>query len=262
MYNVNMNPKDFVTDSFRLTTYKKLYEINIKPKPVKGIDQWGKIKHIPCLPPKERRMPGRPGIARKKDKSELRKHVAKAPKFITCKNCNQRGHNFSSCKNEKAPPVEKIPMKKGRPLVEDPINARVPGKRKRKAGPTNKPGPGKKGCAGPINQDGAADGVDEMANGEEVQVDGVDEMANGKEDKDDEDLVDIEDGGVDLQDDGVDLQDDGVDLQDDGVDLQDDGVDLQDDGVELRDDGHNIQPAVAPARVRTKRKSQRLVMRD
>ncbi|GJZ87367.1 hypothetical protein Tco_0658977 [Tanacetum coccineum] len=128
MYNVNMNPDDFVTDSFRLATYKKLYEFNIKP--VKGIDQWRKIKHIPCLPPKERRMPGRPSIARKKDKSELRKH------------------------------------------------------------------------------------------------------------------------------------EDGVDLQHDGVELQEDEVDLQHDGAELQDDGHNIQPAVAPARVRTRRQSQRLVMRN
>ncbi|GKG52300.1 hypothetical protein Tco_0547175, partial [Tanacetum coccineum] len=56
--------------------------------------------------------------------------------------------------------------------------------------------------------------------------------------------------------------DDGVDLKVDGVDLLEDGVDLQHDGVELQDDGHNIQRAVAPARVRTGRKSQRLVMRN
>ncbi|GJV78097.1 RNA-directed DNA polymerase, eukaryota, reverse transcriptase zinc-binding domain protein [Tanacetum coccineum] len=271
MCNVNMNPEDFVTDSFRLATYKKLYEFNIKH--VKGIDQWRKIKHIPCLPPKEKRMPRRPSIARKKDKSKLRKH---------------------------APPVEKIPMKKGRPLVEDPINARVPAKRKRKASPTNKPGPSKKGGACPINQDGAADGVDEMANGEEVQVDGVEDRADkdlvdidvefenvevgrkfenievefeliGVEviNEEQEDEVDLQDDGVDLQEDrvdlqadGVDLLKDGVDLQDDGVDLQEDEVDLQHDGAELQDDGHNIQPAVAPARVRTRRQSQRLVMRN
>ncbi|GJZ90666.1 hypothetical protein Tco_0662593 [Tanacetum coccineum] len=283
MCNVNMNPEDFVTDSFRLATYKKLYEFNIKH--VKGIDQWRKIKHIPCLPPKEKRMPRRPSIARKKDKSKLRKH---------------------------APPVEKIPMKKGRPLVEDPINARVPAKRKRKASPTNKPGPSKKGGACPINQGGAADGVDEMDNGEEVQVDGVEDRADedlvdievkfknvevGRKfenievefelirveviNEEHEDEVDLQDDGVDLQEDrvdlqadgvdllkdrvdlqadGVDLLKDGVDLQDDGVDLQEDGVDLQHDGVELQDDGHNIQPAVAPARVRTRRQSRRLVM--
>ncbi|GKF90763.1 hypothetical protein Tco_0274464, partial [Tanacetum coccineum] len=144
----------------------------------------------------------------------------------------------------------------------DPVNARVPSKRKRKAGPTNKPSPSKKGCACPINQDGIANGVEDMANGEEVQVDGVDEMANGYEDRADEDLVDIE---VEFELIGVEVinkeQDDGVDLHDDSVDLKDDGVDLQDDGVELQDDGHNIQAAIAPARVRTRRQSQRLVMR-
>ncbi|GKF30223.1 hypothetical protein Tco_0096565, partial [Tanacetum coccineum] len=55
---------------------------------------------------------------------------------------------------------------------------------------------------------------------------------------------------------------DGVDLQHDGVELQEDEVDLQHDEAELQDDGHNIQPAVAPARVRTRRQSQRLVMRN
>ncbi|GKG29064.1 hypothetical protein Tco_0416429, partial [Tanacetum coccineum] len=43
---------------------------------------------------------------------------------------------------------------------------------------------------------------------------------------------------------------------------QEDEVDLQEDGVDLQADGHNIQPAVAPARVRTRRQSQRLVMRN
>ncbi|GKF54379.1 hypothetical protein Tco_0161289, partial [Tanacetum coccineum] len=140
----------------------------------------------------------------------------------------------------------------------------------------------------------------EMANGEEVQVDGVEDRANkdlvdidvefenvevGRKfenievgfelirveviNEEHEDGVDLQDDGVDLQEDGVDLQADGVDLLKDGVDLQDDGVDLQEDGVdlqhdlvELQDDGHNIQPAVAPARVRTRRQSQRLVMRN
>ncbi|GJU04128.1 hypothetical protein Tco_1114466 [Tanacetum coccineum] len=75
-------------------------------------------------------------------------------------------------------------------------------------------------------------------------------------------ILDLQEDGVDLQDDGVDLQEDGVDLQHDGVELQEDEVDLQHDGAELQDDGHNIQPAVAPARVRTRRQSQRLVMRN
>ncbi|GJU98681.1 multidrug resistance-associated protein 5, partial [Tanacetum coccineum] len=283
---------DFVTDSFRLATYKKLYEFNIKP--VKGIDQWRKIKHIPCLPPKERRMPGRPSIARKKDKSELRKHVAKAPKFMTCKNCNQRGHNSSGCKNEKAPPVEKIPMKKGRPMVEDPVNARVPGKRKRKAGPINQDGAAdvecewlmEKECSlyGSCKDRADKDLVDIDVEFENVEVGrkfenievefeliGVEVINEEQEDEVDlqEDGVDLQADGVDLQEDGVDLQDDGVDLQEDGVDLQHDGVelqedevDLQHDGAELQDDGHNIQPAVAPARVRTRRQSQRLVMRN
>ncbi|GKD81626.1 hypothetical protein Tco_1348465 [Tanacetum coccineum] len=160
-------------------------------------------------------------------------------------------------------------MKKGRPLVEDPVNARVPSKRKRKANGVEEMANG---------EEVQVNGVDEMANGEEVQVNGVDEMANGEEYRADEDLVNIEvefenvevgrkyeNIKVEFELIGVEVinkeQDDGVDLHEDSVDLQDDGVDLQDDGVELQDDGHNIQAAIAPSRVRTRRQSQRLVMR-
>ena len=143
MYFVNMNPDDFTSDSFRLETYKRIYDFNIKP--VKGIDHRKKNKtsKMPSTCGKEECQEGLL-LQEKKIKSELRKHVAKAPKFMTCKKCHKRSHNSSTRTNEKAHSLEKIPMKKGR-LVEDPLNAKVPANRKRKVGPSNKPSPSKKG---------------------------------------------------------------------------------------------------------------------
>ena len=132
MYFLNMNPDDFVSDAFRLSTYKKVYSFNIKP--VKGSDQWKKVKHTTCLPPVERRMPGRPRIARKKDKSELNHHVARHTRVMTCQNCYRTGHTKATCVYPTETKPTKEPKKNGRPLVEDPVNARVPISRKRGRG--------------------------------------------------------------------------------------------------------------------------------
>ncbi|GKC02421.1 putative reverse transcriptase domain-containing protein [Tanacetum coccineum] len=82
MYFINTNPDDYVSDSFKR-----------------------KIKHVPCKPPLERRMPGRPPVNRKKDKSEMKnqKHVARPPRSMTCKNCGETGHNKNDCEKPKVP---------------------------------------------------------------------------------------------------------------------------------------------------------------
>ncbi|GJU17804.1 putative reverse transcriptase domain-containing protein [Tanacetum coccineum] len=102
MYFLGNNLDDFVSDAFRLSTYKKVYAFNIKL--VKGIDQWRKIRHITCLPPTERRMPGRPLVARKKAKRELRKYVARHTRVMTCQNYYQTSHTKATCNN---PPENK-----------------------------------------------------------------------------------------------------------------------------------------------------------
>ncbi|GJU23839.1 hypothetical protein Tco_1157181 [Tanacetum coccineum] len=140
MYFINTNPDDYVSESFKVSTYKSIYAFNILP--VGGMNMWRKIKHVPCKPPLERRMPGRPPVNRKKDKSEMKiqKHVARPPRSMTCKNCGETGHNKNGCEkpkvhgeeanpgNEQAnPPSQQAgpPKKKGRPMVNDPVNARV-----------------------------------------------------------------------------------------------------------------------------------------
>ncbi|GJZ84909.1 cellulose synthase [Tanacetum coccineum] len=114
MYFINTNPDDYVSESFKVSTYKSIYAFNIFP--IDGMNMWRKIKHVPCKPPLERRMPGRPPVNRKKDKSEMKiqKHVARPPRSMTCKNCGENGHNKNGCEKPKVHGEEA-----------NPVNARV-----------------------------------------------------------------------------------------------------------------------------------------
>ncbi|GJX59570.1 putative reverse transcriptase domain-containing protein [Tanacetum coccineum] len=154
MYFINTNPDDYVSESFKASTYKSIHKFNIFP--VGGMNMWRKIKHVPCKPPLERRMPGRPPMNRKKDKSEMKnqKHIARPPRSMTFKNYGETGHNKNGCEkpkipgeqanppNEQAnptgqqgnPPSQQAnPQKaKGRPMVNDLVNARVSSRSKDK----------------------------------------------------------------------------------------------------------------------------------
>ncbi|GJY39097.1 putative reverse transcriptase domain-containing protein [Tanacetum coccineum] len=154
MYFINTNPNDYVSESFKVSTYKSNYKFNIFP--VDGMNIWRKIKHVSCKTPLERRMPGRPPMNRKKDKSEMKnqKHIARPPRSMTCKNYGETGHNKNSCEKSKIPgeqanpPNEQAnptgqqgnppsqqanPQKaKSRPMVNDPANARVSSRSKDK----------------------------------------------------------------------------------------------------------------------------------
>ena len=70
IYFINKQPEEYVSNSFKVSTYKNIYKFNILP--VGGSDVWKKRKHVPMKPPLERRMPGRPTLNRRKDKSELK----------------------------------------------------------------------------------------------------------------------------------------------------------------------------------------------
>nr|GEX59879.1 hypothetical protein [Tanacetum cinerariifolium] len=147
MYFINTNLDDYVSESFNVSTYKSIYAFNILP--VGSMNMWRKIKHVPCKPPLERRMPGRPPVNRKKDKSEMNnhKHVTRPPRLMTCKNYGETGHNKKGCEKPKvpgeqanppneqanAPSQQANPLKhKGKPMVNDPVNARVPSQSKDK----------------------------------------------------------------------------------------------------------------------------------
>nr|GEX71566.1 hypothetical protein [Tanacetum cinerariifolium] len=75
MYFINTNPDDYVSESFKVSTYKSIYAFNILP------------------------------VGGKKDKSEMKnqKHVARPPRSMTCKNCGETGHNKNGCEKPKVP---------------------------------------------------------------------------------------------------------------------------------------------------------------
>ncbi|XP_076918785.1 uncharacterized protein LOC143579330 [Bidens hawaiensis] len=68
---ININPKTYVNNWFTKDMFKEAYRHHIKP--LKGSMHWPKIDDINPLPPKERRMPGRPTVKRKRDPLEKEK---------------------------------------------------------------------------------------------------------------------------------------------------------------------------------------------
>ena len=91
----------------------------------RGFKLWPKTDYLKLLPPRVRRMPGRPSISRRKDASESghqsksnkygNEEVTKVGRQMTCKNCWEVGHNSRGCKNQKsdAPIKQRNPI--GRP---------------------------------------------------------------------------------------------------------------------------------------------------
>lgn len=90
-----------------------------------GVKLWPTTNYAKPLPPKFRRMPGRPSISRRKDACEGgsrsrtnnfgHDEVGRTGRQMTCKNCWEVGHNSRGCKNQKkdAPTKQKNPV--GRP---------------------------------------------------------------------------------------------------------------------------------------------------
>ncbi|XP_052620834.1 uncharacterized protein LOC128126766 [Lactuca sativa] len=114
--HTHQNLLDYVSDWFKKEKYQLTYNASIVP--LNGINLLVKTPYDKLLPPKERRMPGRPSIKRKRDKNEKQTKyptVSGKGKIKKCHNCLQEGHNARTCKNEKVvpPPKEKKPP--GRP---------------------------------------------------------------------------------------------------------------------------------------------------
>ncbi|XP_076897426.1 uncharacterized protein LOC143550705 [Bidens hawaiensis] len=121
---ININPETFVSNWFTKDMFKEAYKHCIKP--LKGSMHWPKIDDIKPLPTKERRMPGRPSVKRKRDplekekknKKEKNKKVGTARK-VTCQNYKETGHNIRSCTKEKKDPQPKVARAKGRNKKEE-----------------------------------------------------------------------------------------------------------------------------------------------
>lgn len=122
IYYGNGNSDDYVDITYKKETYKKTYTNYMQP--LEDSDMWPESKVMPVLPPMQRRMPGRPKKARRKemhkdkDKGTSSKangavQVSKKGVQMTCSNCGETGHNKKTCKN---------PPKKKTPEVEKPKN--------------------------------------------------------------------------------------------------------------------------------------------
>ncbi|XP_076934335.1 uncharacterized protein LOC143600567 [Bidens hawaiensis] len=116
IYYTNNDPEEYVSDWFKVERFKETYKHYIKP--VNGSKMWKSTSYIKPLPPKERRMPGRPSIKRKRHETEKQgkyKTVSTTGRHITCGNCGEIGHNVKTCTNEKKQAPPKKPKRKGRP---------------------------------------------------------------------------------------------------------------------------------------------------
>ncbi|CAI9288124.1 unnamed protein product [Lactuca saligna] len=90
--------------------------------PMNGSKMWPKTPYKKPLPPKERRMPSRPTIKRKRHEIENKSKyptVSNAGRPETCRICLQIGHNARTCKNEKQLPPPKPKRPTGRPRNDD-----------------------------------------------------------------------------------------------------------------------------------------------
>ena len=77
---------------------------------------WPKTNYIPPLPPKNRRMPGRPKTKGVRDVSEKGGNhiVSKKGKKISCSLCKVEGHNKKTCPNVDRSRPNKLPTRVNR----------------------------------------------------------------------------------------------------------------------------------------------------
>ncbi|XP_024985433.1 uncharacterized protein LOC112521035 [Cynara cardunculus var. scolymus] len=104
---INKDPEDYVSKWFTKDIFKMAYEKTIRP--LNGSNMWTPTPYPKPNPPKERIMPGRPSIKRKRSESESEStRVTRSGKTMTCRNCLETGHNARTCKNEKKNPPPKL----------------------------------------------------------------------------------------------------------------------------------------------------------
>lgn len=89
------DPLNFVSDWFKVSTYKQAYSGNISPVPDE--DQWPHMEGVPTLvAPEMKRSVGRPSRNRKREEGEQRK--GKRSNTVQCSKCKAYGHNQVTCK--------------------------------------------------------------------------------------------------------------------------------------------------------------------
>ncbi|KAJ9539891.1 hypothetical protein OSB04_026397 [Centaurea solstitialis] len=93
---LNKDPEIYVNNWLKKDMLKEAYKYPIKP--LNGSSLWPKTDDIKPLPPKERRMPSRPTIKRKRDacEKEIKHSKVRIGRKMTCQNCQEKGHNIKS----------------------------------------------------------------------------------------------------------------------------------------------------------------------
>ncbi|XP_052623735.1 uncharacterized protein LOC128129082 [Lactuca sativa] len=98
--SLNRDPEEYVLEWFTTSMYASCYRYNIRPLNCSAM--WPEVDYTKPLPPKKRRLPGRPTMKRKRDQVEreakgTRHTVSKKGMIMRCTICRERGHNRSTC---------------------------------------------------------------------------------------------------------------------------------------------------------------------
>ncbi|GJX94027.1 multidrug resistance-associated protein 5 [Tanacetum coccineum] len=123
IFLINRVPESYVPAWFETDMYFVAYHNYVKPVP--GMNFWpDQSMYSTVLPPKPRKMPGRPRKKRIRAIGEggSSTRVSKVGSQGSCSNCKKPGHNKSSCKE---PVVEQTPKPKGvvgRPRKKQPVD--------------------------------------------------------------------------------------------------------------------------------------------
>ncbi|KAI3701118.1 hypothetical protein L2E82_45763 [Cichorium intybus] len=101
---LNQDPETFVSPMFSKEAFLKCYKYSINP--LNGSNMWPSVDYMKPLPPKKRRLPGRPTVKRKRDAGERelsgknRHTVGRKGSLIRCSVCKVIGHNKTKCPSQ------------------------------------------------------------------------------------------------------------------------------------------------------------------
>ncbi|CAI9266449.1 unnamed protein product [Lactuca saligna] len=98
---LNHDAEAYVSQSYTTEAYLKCYKYSINP--LNSSEMWPDVPYHNPLPPKRRRLPGRPSVKRKRDAIERelsgssRQTVSRRGSIIKCGICKEPGHNKKKC---------------------------------------------------------------------------------------------------------------------------------------------------------------------
>lgn len=128
MFMINKRPEDYLPSCFKVKTNHEIYHQYMNP--VGGMTFWpDSSQYTKVLPPKPKKMPGRPRKQRIRAAHERKNSgkVSKAGGVMTCSNCQQKGHNRVTGTNDTVLIPPKPPVRRGRPRKNNNVEAETGG---------------------------------------------------------------------------------------------------------------------------------------